>query len=461
MAMHLRISLIVSCLILVSCGQSRESLSTQSGTIDTPKTYVSSLSADERISLAKKRRSYITGIRKGDFYSLRNAPEEALSYYIGIQEKLPNDQVVRKKTAHVYFLLKNWSRSYAEYIQVPLSELVWEEKDELLSSLFFDESMLDRLGELTKLNLSTGSLDYYRTVDTCYTGIHNCIVAIEAYTGSEDRMLDLASQIRKAEKITPDYPYRNLLVAAKYYEQRMYRASELLLREILRDRPDYMEGKKILGFSLFSLGKYEEAKKYILEYLESSPRDQDSILYLGELYFYLGDYVSSNLYLNNAIIAGYGPKANLERRLAYNYSLLGDSVGMMKVLNYLLQEPDATEDDFTVWVSSALLEWDFARAESWARQWLEKYRDSHRITPLYIQALRLEWQLDNASALIQNTPEDAMIANPNYLLEKAILYYELGDKESAKKLFEELRSLTDWPDITEESRVYLARIARP
>lgn len=124
MAMHLRISLIVSCLILVSCGQSRESLSTQSGTIDTPKTYVSSLSADERISLAKKRRSYITGIRKGDFYSLRNAPEEALSYYIGIQEKLPNDQVVRKKTAHVYFLLKNWSRSYAEYIQVPLSELV-------------------------------------------------------------------------------------------------------------------------------------------------------------------------------------------------------------------------------------------------------------------------------------------------------------------------------------------------
>ena len=140
--------------------------------------------------------------------------------------------------------------------------------------------MLDRLGELTKLNLSTGSLDYYRTVDTCYTGIHNCIVAIESYTGSEDRMLDLASQIRKAEKITPDYPYRNLLVAAKYYEEGMYRASELLLREILRDRPDYMEAKKMLGFSLYSLGKYEEAKKYILAYLESSPRDKDSILYL-------------------------------------------------------------------------------------------------------------------------------------------------------------------------------------
>ena len=140
--------------------------------------------------------------------------------------------------------------------------------------------MLDRLGELTKLNLSTGSLDYYRTVDTCYTGIHNCIIAIESYTGSEDRMLDLASQIRKAEKITPDYPYRNLLVAAKYYEEGMYRASELLLREILRDRPDYMEAKKMLGFSLYSLGKYEEAKKYILAYLESSPRDKDSILYL-------------------------------------------------------------------------------------------------------------------------------------------------------------------------------------
>lgn len=77
---------------------------------------------------------------------------------------------------------------------------------------------------------------------------------------------------------------------------------------------------------------------------------------LGEVYFFIGDYVSSNLYLNNAIIAGYTPKTSIERRLAYNYSLLDDTIGMMKVMNYLLQEDDVVEDDFVVGISLALEE---------------------------------------------------------------------------------------------------------
>jgi hypothetical protein len=453
-----RIIILSACLILSACALPKGKWSESSATKIWEKNYVSSLSDDERIDLAKKRRSYITGIRKWDFYSLRNAPEEALTYYLGVQEKLPGDQVVRKKTANVYYIMKNWARAYREYIQVPQSELTPEEKTQLLNALFFDESTFDRLGELEKLSLSTGALDYYGIIDTCYTGIHNCIVSIEAYTWSESRIIDLTNQIKKAEKISPDYQYRNLLIAAKYYEQWIYSASEKLAREILKERPDYLEVKKVLALSLFELGKYEESKKYALEYLASNPRDMDSIIRLGEIYFHLSDYISSNLYLNNAITAWYSPKTDLERRLAYNYSLLGDTVGMMKVLNYLLQEPDVTEDDYAVAISTALRESQYVRAESWAREWLEKYRESYHLTPLFIRSLRLQWQLDNASSLIQNTSEEAMVENPNYLLEKAITFYELGDIESAKKLFSELLDLTDWPDIVEESRVYLARI---
>lgn len=136
----------------------------------------------------------------------------------------------------------------------------------------------------------------------------------------------------------------------------MYRASEKIARQILLERPDYREVTKLLGFSLFELGKYEESKKYILQYLEQNPKDIESIIHMGEIHFSLGNYVSSNLYLNNAILAGYPHKVNLERQLAYNYSLLGDMVGMMKVLNYLLQESDATEDDYAVAISAALNE---------------------------------------------------------------------------------------------------------
>lgn len=94
----------------------------------------------------------------------------------------------------------------------------------------------------------------------------------------------------------------------------------------------------------------------LLRYLERTPDDLETIVRLGETSFHLGDYITSNLYLNNAILAGYRPKTNLERRLAYNYSLLGDTVGMMKVLSYLVQERDASEDDFAVAISLALSE---------------------------------------------------------------------------------------------------------
>ena len=322
-------------LFLVSCGRLSGTEWEKRGSGATNGSYAVTMTEDERIDLAKKRRSYMSGIRKWDFYSLRNAPEEALSYYLSVQEKIPDDQVVRKKIAHVYAIMKNWSRAYAEYIRVPLSELDPDEMRELLASLFFDDTTFDRLGELEKLHLSTWSLEYYQAVDMCYSTIHNCIVHIEAYTWAEDRIIDLQNQIKKAEKISPDYQYRNLLVAAKYYEQWMYLAVETILREVLVERPDYMEAKKMLGFALFQLWKYEEAKKYLLEYLDMNPKDMDSIIYLWETHFFLWDYVSSNLYLNNAIIAGYTPKTTLERRLAYNYSLLGDTVGMMKVLNYL------------------------------------------------------------------------------------------------------------------------------
>lgn len=253
--------------LLSSCVRTGDTSSVLTGSLsETP--YITTLTDDERIAMAKKRRSQITGIRKGDFYSLRNAPEEALTYYMEALEKLPEDPIIRKKIAHVYALMKNWARSYKEYIQVPQSELNTDEVNEMLQALFFDESTFDRLGELTKLQIQSGALEYYETVDVCYSTIHNCIIHIQSYTGTEARIIDLQNQIQKAEKISPDYQYRNLLVAAKYYEQRMFRAVETILYEVLGERPDYIEAKKMLALALYELGKYEESKKYLLEYLE-------------------------------------------------------------------------------------------------------------------------------------------------------------------------------------------------
>jgi hypothetical protein len=143
--MYRSILFIAFVFFLSSCTWSSGGESSKIGTEENIPLYQGSLDDDDRVALAKKRKMYITGIRKGDFYSLRNAPEEALNYYLQVQEKLPYDHVVRKKTAHVFYVIKNWSRCYAEYIKVPVSELQPDEIDQLLRALFFDEDFYDRL----------------------------------------------------------------------------------------------------------------------------------------------------------------------------------------------------------------------------------------------------------------------------------------------------------------------------
>ena len=448
---------LISLFLISSCTSAPHEVDTRVVLSDTG-SYRASIDPDERVALAKKRKNYITGIRKWDFYSLRNAPEEALSYYISVAEKIPKDQVVRKKIAHVYYLMKNWGRAYAEYTKVPLAELSDIEKDELFSSLFFDETLYDRVGELARFSLSSGALDYYTHVDICYSTIHDCIVGIEAYTGSSEKILSLQSQIKNATKISEAYEYRNLLVAATFYEQKMYRASMKITQEMLKSFPDYIEAKKILGFSYFELGEYEDAKKMLLAYLEKNPKDLECIIRIGEIHARLGDPITSNLYLNNAILDWYTPKINLERRLAYNYSLLWDSVGMMKVLGYLLQDDGAQVEDYAVAVSYALIEWQYSKAESWGQQGIIRYPKSHILPPLLMTALRLSWKSTEAYDLLSGVDEKGLVENPNYLLEKGILLFDKGDIPEAKKIFEDLKNLDGWSEISTEAWEYLSRI---
>jgi hypothetical protein len=89
----------------------------------------------------------------------------------------------------------------------------------MLSALFFDDTTFDRLGELAKIQLLSGTLEYYKLVDTCYTPVEDCVKAIKSYTGSESRIRALDEQIKAAEKLTPDPEYRNLLLAGTFYKQ--------------------------------------------------------------------------------------------------------------------------------------------------------------------------------------------------------------------------------------------------
>jgi tetratricopeptide (TPR) repeat protein len=421
--------------------------------------YQAQLNPDQRAELAKNRRKELNSLRKWDYYIIKNNPQDALSYYLQVSEKLPDDVIVKKKIAHAYFLQRNWKSAYSYFLQVPIAELKVTEKKELLGSLFFDETQPDRLGEMSKFAFSSEQKEYYKIVDVCYSGVHNCIVAIQGYSGTSQDIKNLQKTILDAEKISSDYQFRNFSVATQFYMHGDFRASEKLAGEILAVRPDYTEVIKLAGFSAYELGKFSQAKSFLLSYLEKNSNDLETIVKLGEITYELGDYITSNLYLNNAITAGFTPKTNLERRLAYNYYLLGDALGMIKVVSYLLQESDVVEDDFAVAISLALGRGENIRALAWAQEGIRRYPDSSIIFPLYLTTLRVNGQVDEALRLIEvSTGSFAQV--PVVQLEQGILLYDQKKYGEAQKLLEIVKESDQNADFSLEASSFLDEIKR-
>lgn len=450
---------ILMSLVLVSCTHILDPQEESRQGVISGEKYTEKLTDEERIELIRERRKELDSIRKWDFFVIKNNPEEALAYYLQVAEKLPEDVILKKKIWHAYYLKKDWYNAYAAYIQTPIWELSESERIELLSALFFDESQTRRLDELSKIALWTGELDTYKMIDVCYTGIHNCIVGIEAYSWGSLPILKLQSSITDAEKISPDYQYRNFIVASKLYDFWYYRAAALIAREILENRPGYTWVEKLLGFSLYEIGNYPDAKKYLLSQLERAPKDMETILKLWDIAFLEHDYPTANLYFNNAILAGYTNKTDIERKLAYSYSKIGDMPSMMKVLAYLLEEKDATADDAAVAISLALQNGENIKAYVWASNAIKKYRDSVIINALYLTALRTSWKLEDAQEHLYSLQE-SMLSQPIILLEKAILLLEYqGDLTSAKKVFETVRDIDPTADFALEAQNYIEFIA--
>lgn len=397
----------------------------------------------------------MVGIRKGDYYSLRNAPEEALAYYLSVAEKLPDDIIVKKKIAHTYYLMKSWKQAYAYAVQVPISEQSETEQAEMFRALFSDETEMDRVGELYRFQLGTGVLDYYKFVDFCFAGYDGCSQFARQYTGSSTLIEDLKNTLVSAEKISSDPSFLQFNFALKLYEQGMYLASYRITKKILEVRPDYFEVQKLAATNLYQLGRYEESKKIYLEYLEKYPNDMDVIIALWEIFFHLKDPVTSNLYLNNAILSGDQSKTDIERRLAYNYAQLGDTQGLLKVLNYLLQESEVKEDDFAVAVTAALEASDLERAKSWSETGMRAFPGSVWIGPLYSMTLRYLGRVEDARVFLDTIDEKSESKNPSFRLEKAIVSYMQGDLQKSKEILEELTELEEWPDIATEATSYL------
>ncbi len=263
--------------------------------------------------------------------------------------------------------------------------------------------------------------------------------------------------VNSASKISPDLAYKNFSLATEFYVLWEYRVAYELAKNILRDRSDYFDVQKLAWFSLFALGRYPEAQEMLRLYIEHMPKDAEAIIRLWEISAILKNYVEANLYLNNAIIAGYPDKTTIERSLAYNYSQLWDTAAMVKVLSYLLGEKDALEDDFAVAISLAFARGENARAYVWAIEWLKKYPSSPILVPMYMMSLRIMGREADVIKFSSTLTGD-ILTSPLVLLELGINAFDTGDYTKAKEQFAKVYSVDNDADFGIEAENYLKQI---
>ncbi len=363
---------------------------------------------EEKVAEAKRRQNLRSIIRKGDYYSIKNDKEAALRYYETALARLGGkDRVVEQKIADVHYELKNFSGAYDFYRRLPLKEIDAVTRERFFFSFDFNESLQNRQQELQDMPFEQGEKDYHSHVGTCYSGIHNCVVRLLEYAGEEPRMKELVSVLKEYSGVSSDYQYRNALLAGTFFKQKQYLAAAKISEEIVASRPDYRAALKMAGFSRLELGHYDRANDYLKRYFSHDPKDVQTAYALGIVNYYLEDYATSNLYFNNAVMNGYRPKTELERRLVYNYYLLGDRKGTFKIFRYLLDEADVTREDFEIAVFTAIEEREYGKGFLWAEKGVAKFPDDDRLVAMrgWISEIRGDEDLavkDYAKALDMN-----------------------------------------------------------
>ena len=92
--------------------------------------------------------------------------------------------------------------------------------------------------DLPHLGFDAGERDYYlKILSPCYTGIHNCIISIQSYSGSYEPGKKLVDAVANYDKISSDFHYRNALVAGLLLANKDFKAAALVSEEILKKRP--------------------------------------------------------------------------------------------------------------------------------------------------------------------------------------------------------------------------------
>jgi tetratricopeptide (TPR) repeat protein len=228
--------------------------------------------------------------------------ETALQYYLDAYSKLKKDHVLEKKIAETFFELKRFTNAYEYFRKLPVNELNEELNKKMILSLMYTNSEKTK-EDLDILNISKEQKEYYFTVYDCYSWIKTCVETIKAYSWSCEWINKIKTAILNFEKIQwTDPNSKYALMVWLFLKNKDFLASALIGEETLTKRPNYKSILEITWYSYYEIWNYKKADEYLQKYYNFEPKDIQISYLLWIINFYLENYVTSNLYLNAAVL---------------------------------------------------------------------------------------------------------------------------------------------------------------
>lgn len=345
---------------------------------------ISKEKVDNKLVLLRKRYILRWLIQKGDTYLENEQHLLALKSYLWAIKQTPDDKLITKKIGDTYYEMKKFKIAYTYYRDLLQTEIIDSKK---LAITYFhilpkEKKDLDFnkiYKEIDKFNLDKEDSFFYKTSIECIFNKDTCQKKFEDYTknykwkNKNILFMKKAFNDYNALQIKEQY-FKDTQILAAIFKAKLYWISNILAKDILKEKTDYLPILKIIAKWNYELWKYKDAKKYLLDFnkinKEKLNSDDPKVNYmLWVINIKLHEYILSNIYFIKALKSGYENKSDISRRLIYNYYLSWDNEKMLSEFKALIENStNINSTDYSLGIYYSIISWKNIQANKWTNK---------------------------------------------------------------------------------------------
>jgi len=308
----------------------------------------------------------------------------ALMSYKKVIKNNPWNIEVIKKIWDTYFEMNKYevaSKYYKDLIWTPQNN---QDKTTLnyIYSIDFSKNIniSTVFTEIDNLKLSPENNFFYKSSVECILDRKLCLDKFEKHIKQGKWKNDLKIHYIKKwlenhENLQTKKEYfKHTQFLAALFQSKLYPISNILWEKILEKQPWYLPVLKIVAKWYYELWDYKKAKEYLKKYNKIDDEDVNVNYMLWIINIKLHEYILSNIYFNKALKLWYRPRANVSRRLIYNYYLIEDNKRMMQEFEILINKiNNINETDYSLAIYYSLINWKNIQANKWINNALKLY----------------------------------------------------------------------------------------